>query len=156
MPVYRGLPQRPAASQTRAGGPVCEFLAAHRCWFNPGETNRQGRGFIVKQGKSLYRCYSTEEKNMGHADPSRFERVCVVFEKRPDGGLRVSSPDVPGFRLSHSNPALVTADIIPALETIIGEFIGKPVRVSMRSARLALPDQDTTTTATEYETKTAA
>lgn len=146
----------PATALTGAGGPLCEFLARTDAGSTPVKRIGGEKRFIVKQGKSLYRCYSSEEKNMGHADPSRFERVCVVFEKRPDGGLRVSSPDVPGFRLSHSNPALVTADIIPALETIIGEFIGKPVRVSMRSARLALPDQDTITTATEYETKTAA
>lgn len=93
---------------------------------------------------------------MEHVDPSRFERVCVVFEKRSDGGLRVSSPDVPGFRLSHSDPALVTADIIPALETIIGAFVGRPVRVRMKSQRLPLPRDPLATTSAEYESKLAA
>lgn len=92
---------------------------------------------------------------MNYADPQRYERIWVTFEKRPDGGLRVSSPDVPGFRLSHSNPALVTADIIPALETIIGEFIGRPVRVTIASP-LALPDDPATQTKAEYESKIAA
>ena len=94
-------------------------------------------------------------KTMNYADPQRYERIWVTFEKRPDGGLRVSSPDVPGFRLSHSNPALVTADIIPALETIIGEFIGRPVRVRMAS-RISLPDEPLIPTKTQYESKIAA
>lgn len=93
-------------------------------------------------------------KTMNYADPARYERIWVTFEKRPDGGLRVSSPDVPGFRLSHSNPALVTADIIPALETIIGEFIGRPVRVRM-ATRLSLPEQPSSQTSAQYETKIA-
>jgi hypothetical protein len=90
---------------------------------------------------------------MNHYDPSRFERVSVVYEKRPDGGLRVSSNDVPGFILSHSDPALVEADVIPALETIIGEFIGKPVRVTMASA---LPPLSSSPTSVDYVAKIAA
>jgi hypothetical protein len=93
---------------------------------------------------------------MNHVDPSRFERVSVVFEKRPDGGLRVSSPDVPGFRLSHSSPALVTADIIPALETIIGEMVGRPVRVRMAGKLLPLPESESSPTRIDYETRSAA
>jgi hypothetical protein len=88
---------------------------------------------------------------MHHVDPSSLERVLVVFEKRSDGGLRVTSPDVPGFRLSHSNPALVTADIIPALETIIGEMIGKPVRVRMASGKLPLPEAPSAPTTADYK-----
>ncbi|RWF62653.1 hypothetical protein [Mesorhizobium sp.] len=93
---------------------------------------------------------------MGLIDLSRLERVSVIFEKRPDGGLRVSSPDVPGFRLSHSSAALVTADIIPALETIISEMVGKPVRVTMASARLPLPDAPSEQTTASYVAKIAA
>ncbi|ESZ35736.1 hypothetical protein X727_10805 [Mesorhizobium sp. L103C119B0] len=93
---------------------------------------------------------------MKKIDYSHLEHVSVVFEKRPDGGLRVSSPDVPGFRLSHSIPALVTADIIPALETIISEMVGKSVRVTMTSARLPLPDAPSEQTTADYVAKIAA
>lgn len=65
---------------------------------------------------------------------SQFERVGVVFERRSDGGMRVYSQDVPGFVLSHSDPELVAADVIPALETIIGEMVGQRVRVTLESA----------------------
>lgn len=41
--------------------------------------------------------------------------VTIKLEPRPDGGLRVSSDDVPGLILSHSNPAKVLADLLPAL-----------------------------------------
>ena len=93
---------------------------------------------------------------MEYAELSRFAKVSVVFEKRPDGGLRVSSPDVPGFRLSHSNPALVTADIVPALETIIGEMVGKPVFVRMASGVLPLPDMPASPTRAEFVSRLAA
>ncbi|TIQ35982.1 MAG: hypothetical protein E5X48_11190 [Mesorhizobium sp.] len=93
---------------------------------------------------------------MSLSDLARLEHVSVIFEKRPDGGLRVSSPDVPGFRLSHSNPALITADIIPALETIIGETVGKAVRVTMASSRLSLPEAASEQTKADYVAKIAA
>jgi len=93
---------------------------------------------------------------MHHVEHSTFDRVLVVFEKRSDGGLRVSSPDVPGFRLSHSNPALVTADIIPALETIIGEMFGSVVRVRMAGEQLPLPEQPATPTQTDYTVRQIA
>lgn len=93
---------------------------------------------------------------MSHVDPTRYGRVLVVFERRPDGGLRVSSPDVPGFRLSHNNPALVTADIIPALETIIGEMIGRQVRVRMSGGRIPLPEETSSPTSIEYVSQIAA
>lgn len=93
---------------------------------------------------------------MSHIDHSQLQRVSVIFEKRPDGGLRVSSPDVPGFRLSHSRADLVTADIIPALETIIGAMIGKPVRVTMAGKRLPLPSEALQQTTADYVAKIAA
>lgn len=43
------------------------------------------------------------------------ESVTIRLEMRPDGGLRVSSDDVPGLVLSHSHPALVMGDVLPAL-----------------------------------------
>lgn len=93
---------------------------------------------------------------MRQMDPAKMQRISVVFEKRLDGGLRVSSPDVPGFRLSHSNPALVTADIVPALETILAETIGRPVRVRMAAKELMLPDETETHTKVEYVSSVAA
>ena len=59
----------------------------------------------------------------------RFKEVSLIFEKREDGGLRVWSDDVPGFVLSHYDCEAVFADIAPALETIISEILGVPVRV---------------------------
>ena len=59
----------------------------------------------------------------------RFKQVSLTFEKREDGGLRVWSSDVPGFVLSHSDCEAVFADIGPALETILSELLGAPVRV---------------------------
>ena len=47
--------------------------------------------------------------------------VNVIFERREDGGLSVSSPDVAGFILSHWDADLVLADIQPALETFLSE-----------------------------------
>lgn len=53
----------------------------------------------------------------------------VIFEEREDGGLRVRCPDVPNFLLSHSDPDLVRKDVVPALETILSEMYGVPMRV---------------------------
>jgi hypothetical protein len=93
---------------------------------------------------------------MDHVDISRFERVSVVFEKRADGGLRVSSPDVPGFKLSHSNSALAAADVVPALEIIIGELVGSPVKVRLSGGALPLPDLRSVRTTANYTSKLAA
>ena len=76
---------------------------------------------------------------MTAADISRYQRVSVVFESRPDGGLRVSSPDVPGIVLSHSDPDLVMADVILALETIISDIVKKPVRVRLTGGLETIP-----------------
>lgn len=63
-----------------------------------------------------------------------------------DGRLRVWSPDVPGFLLSHHDQAAVLADIAPALETILGERWGGRVRVlplqplAGRESGLPLPE----------------
>lgn len=57
--------------------------------------------------------------------------ISVIYERRPDGGLRVYSDDVPGFVLSHPDASLVERDIIPALEVIISEMRGQKVRVRL-------------------------
>jgi hypothetical protein len=49
--------------------------------------------------------------------------ISVVFETRPDGGLRVYSNDVPGFMLSHHDAEAVYKDVKPALETIISSMM---------------------------------
>jgi hypothetical protein len=56
-------------------------------------------------------------------------KIVVVFERRPDGGLRAYSDDVPGFVLSHRNPKAVLADVKPALEGILSQVLGGPVVV---------------------------
>ena len=58
----------------------------------------------------------------------RFAKVVVSFERRDDGGLRAYSNDVPGFVLSHSDPAAVMRDIPPVLSRILSAMWG--VRVS--------------------------
>jgi hypothetical protein len=68
-----------------------------------------------------------------------FGRILVVFENRPDGGLRVYSDDVPGFVLSHSDGDAVMSDVKVALETIIGEMVGEAVVVEPVEPSTALP-----------------
>lgn len=48
------------------------------------------------------------------------KQVRIVLERRPDGGLRVHSPDVLGLILSHNDADKVMTDILPALESIWG------------------------------------
>ena len=68
---------------------------------------------------------------MGSSRPSfTTGKVVVTLERRPDGGLRAYSDDVPGFVLSHSNVAAVLADIGPALEVILSAMYEAPIRVS--------------------------
>jgi len=53
----------------------------------------------------------------------------VIFEEREDGGLRARCPAVPNFLLSHSDPELLLKDVEPALETILSDMYGVPMRV---------------------------
>lgn len=87
---------------------------------------------------------------------SQFERVSVIFEKRADGGLRVYSQDVPGFILSHINSDLVKLDVIPALETIISELVGQPVRVTLEGRRLDVSQRQLDRENIEYSAQLAA
>jgi hypothetical protein len=48
----------------------------------------------------------------------RMPKVTISFERRPDGGLRVWSDELPGLVLSHSDARAVLADIGPALQNI--------------------------------------
>ena len=54
----------------------------------------------------------------------------VKFEHREDGGLRAYSDSVPGFVVSHADPALVIAEVPPILEVILSGMFGSPVRVT--------------------------
>lgn len=56
-------------------------------------------------------------------------KVRVRIESREDGGLRVWSEDLPELVLSHVDGARVIADIPRALEVILSERLGAPVRV---------------------------
>lgn len=77
---------------------------------------------LMKEGKSYPR--TCEECGLG---PCHYDEpvaclpnaVTLKLEPRPDGGLRVSSDDVPGLVLSHKHPAKVMADILPALRGIL-------------------------------------
>lgn len=83
-----------------------------------------------------------------------FRRVCVIFESRPDGGLRVYSDDVPGFVLSHPDRDAVMNDIVPALETIIAAMVGRRVAVRLSGEPPASRAFDRSKA--EYETRLAA
>ena len=53
----------------------------------------------------------------------------VTFEQREDGGLRARCADVPNFLLSHSDPELLRNDVEPALEAILSDMYGMPMKV---------------------------
>lgn len=61
--------------------------------------------------------------------PQRFFQICVTFEPREDGGLRVFSEDVPELFLSHRDRDAVLDDVAPALETILTYKLKAPVKV---------------------------
>ncbi len=61
---------------------------------------------------------------------TRFAKIVVKFERRPDGGLRAFSDDVPGFVLSNPNPEIVLAEIIPTLEFMLSGMWGVSVSAS--------------------------
>ena len=55
--------------------------------------------------------------------------IQVAFEAREDGGLRATCEKVPNFFLSHSDPELVRADVVPALSVILSDMFGVPMQV---------------------------
>lgn len=63
----------------------------------------------------------------GNPDAKTF-KVIVMVQRRPGGGLRVWSDDVPGLVLSHKDPEMALANIAPVLEVILGEMLGHPVK----------------------------
>jgi hypothetical protein len=57
-------------------------------------------------------------------------KITIHLQRRPDGGLRAWSDDMPGLVLSHRDPERVLEDIIPAVETIVSEMTGKAMKAS--------------------------
>ncbi len=57
-------------------------------------------------------------------------KITIHLQRRPDGGLRVWSDDMPGLVLSHRDPERVLEDIIPAVETIVSEMMGQVMKAS--------------------------
>lgn len=47
------------------------------------------------------------------------DKIRITFERRPDGGLRVYSDELPGLVLSHAEHAAVLADLRPAIEGLL-------------------------------------
>ena len=56
-------------------------------------------------------------------------KVTVCFERRPDGGLRVWSEDVPGLVLSHTDVDGVLDDVKDALALILSSRFNETVEV---------------------------
>jgi hypothetical protein len=56
-------------------------------------------------------------------------KIRVSIEPREDGGVRVWSEDLPELVLSHADAESVIADIPRAMEVILSERFGAPVRV---------------------------
>jgi len=78
---------------------------------------------------------------MASKSPSAF-LINVIFEPREDGGLRARCDKLPNFFLSHSDASLLRRDVEPALETILSEMFGLPMKVErLPSIDEALCDQ---------------
>jgi len=60
-------------------------------------------------------------------------KITVRMSRRPDGGLRVWSDQLPGLVLSNKDPQRVMADIVPAMELILAEMLGCPVKAERLS-----------------------
>ena len=56
-------------------------------------------------------------------------KIEVNFRPREDDGLEAYCDKLPAFFLSHSNPALVIADVEPALAVILSAMYGTSMRV---------------------------
>lgn len=57
-------------------------------------------------------------------------KVTLRIERRPDGGVRVWSDDVPELVLSGADVRGVLMDVIPAVETILGAQMGCDIKAS--------------------------
>jgi hypothetical protein len=72
-------------------------------------------------------------------------KITVQIENRPDGGTRAWSDDVPGLVLSNASEDKVLHDIQPALELILTETFGCPIRlerlVTLEEVKAALAEE---------------
>jgi hypothetical protein len=59
----------------------------------------------------------------------RSYKIVVCFERRPDGGLRAWSDDVPGLVLSHRDHDGVLADVITGIREILSDRLGVAIEV---------------------------
>lgn len=60
--------------------------------------------------------------------PQRFYLIC---ERREDGGLRVTSPEIPGLVLSGADPREVLRDTAPAIDFLWRALHSKPVTLDI-------------------------
>jgi hypothetical protein len=99
---------------------------------------------------------SLEDRPMQKPELGKLGIISVVFETRPDGGLRVYSDDVPGFMLSHHDAEAVYKDVKPALETIISSMMKTPVTVVPVDRSRSFPwFPEKSRETREYETRVA-
>jgi hypothetical protein len=56
-------------------------------------------------------------------------KLTVCFERRPDGGLRAYSDDVPGLVLSHADAGAVLDDVTTAIEVILSHRLNSGIDV---------------------------
>lgn len=78
---------------------------------------------------------------MPKSNTTRYYKVVVCFERRPDGGLRAWSDGIPGLVLSHRNVDRLLDDVAPALETLLSEqFGGRVVAAPLDDLRAQLED----------------
>lgn len=56
-------------------------------------------------------------------------KITVCFERRPDGGLRAYSDEVPGLVLSHTDIDGVLADVTEALKVILSHRLKADIDV---------------------------
>lgn len=56
-------------------------------------------------------------------------KITVEFQKRSDGGIRITSEDVPGLLLSGTDPLSVAEDLILAIKILLKENKGLDVNV---------------------------
>lgn len=67
---------------------------------------------------------------MASCQPPLPMKIEVTFQPRDDGGLRAFCESLPGFVMSHSNAALLLADVEPVLETMLSSVMGCRVVVT--------------------------
>ena len=52
-------------------------------------------------------------------EPMTPQRFYLIAERREDGGLRITCPEVPGLVLSGADPHAVMRDVVPAIDALM-------------------------------------